>query len=135
MKWDIPLLFYIYLLDLNQLSYKRNMLFIDFQISTGSETKPNPVQLALAKVLDLCERFCTSLGMWGNDINESQLLQLEDMVQEYENLVMYLLQLLSDLSLHPCGSHLSQLLLRLDFNRWFSKERNVTSSSVIDNSI
>lgn len=104
------------------------------KISNGSETKPNPVQLTLAKVLDLCDKFCTNLCMWGNDIKEPQLLQLHNMVQEYENLVMYLLQLLSDLSLHPCGSHLSQLLLRLDFNRWFSKERNATSSSVIDNS-
>ena len=103
-------------------------------MSSGLETKPNPVQLVLTKVLDLCEKFCTNLCMWGNDIQESHLLQLHDMEQEYEALVMYLLQLLSDLSLHPCGSHLSQLLLRLDFNRWFSKERNVTSS-VIDDSV
>lgn len=111
----------------------QTFLFAD-KVSSGSETKPNPVQLVLTKVLDLCEKFCTNLCMWGNDIQESHLLQLQDMEQEYEALVMYLLQLLSDLSLHPCGSHLSQLLLRLDFNRWFSKERNVTSS-VIDDSM
>lgn len=97
--------------------------------------KTNPVQSVLAKVLDLCGRFCTSVCMWGNDLNEPQLLELHSMVQEYENLVMYLLQLLSDLSLHLCGSHLSQLLLRLDFNRWFSKERTVASLSETDNSV
>ncbi|XP_021925023.1 gamma-tubulin complex component 4 isoform X3 [Zootermopsis nevadensis] len=99
------------------------------KICSGSEMKTNPVQSILTKVLDLCRRFCTSVCMWGNDLNEPQLLELHNMVQEYENLVMYLLQLLSDLSLHLCGSHLSQLLLRLDFNRWFSKEHTVTSFS------
>lgn len=105
------------------------------KISSGSEMKSNPVQSVLAKVLDLCDRFCTSVCSWGSDLNEFQLLELHNMAQEYENLVMYLLQLLSDLSLYPCGSHLSQLLLRLDFNRWFSKEHNGTSSYVIDNSV
>jgi gamma-tubulin complex component 4 len=97
--------------------------------------KSNPVQSVLAKVLNLCDRFCIRVCSWGSDLNESQLLELHNMAQEYENLVMYLMQLLSDLSLHPCGSHLSQLLLRLDFNRWFSKEHNGTSSCGIDNSI
>jgi gamma-tubulin complex component 4 len=97
--------------------------------------KLNPVQSVLDKVLNLCDRFCINVCSWKSDLNESQLLELHNMAQEYENLVMYLMQLLSDLSLHPCGSHLSQLLLRLDFNRWFSKEQNSISSYAIDNSV
>ncbi|KAJ4427759.1 hypothetical protein ANN_25412 [Periplaneta americana] len=88
--------------------------------SSGSAAKSNPVQSILAKFLDLCEKFCSKISSWGSSLKETELCELEMMVKEHECLVECLLQLLTSLSLHPCGSHLSQLLLRLDFNRWFS---------------
>ncbi|PSN56212.1 hypothetical protein C0J52_01399 [Blattella germanica] len=85
-----------------------------------SDGRNNPVQQVLTKILNLSEKFCASASQWTSDLNETQLEELHELVKEYERLAMYLLQLLTDLSLHPCGSHLLQLLLRLDFNRWFS---------------
>ncbi|XP_071450213.1 gamma-tubulin complex component 4 isoform X2 [Hetaerina americana] len=46
----------------------------------------------------------------------------EDMASELERRVVFLMQLLSGLRSHPSGIHLSQLLLRLDYNGWFSQQ-------------
>ena len=100
-----------------------------FQTSGSLEDdgRCNPVQKVLTKILNLCERFCAVASDWTGDFNDTLLKQLDEIVKEYECLSMYLLRLLTDLSVHSCGSHLAQLLLRLDFNRWFTEHTNITS--------
>lgn len=46
----------------------------------------------------------------------------------FDDLVGKLLKLLTALSTQPCGMHLARLLMRLDFNRWFSSTAHLTQS-------
>ncbi|XP_052130698.1 gamma-tubulin complex component 4 isoform X2 [Frankliniella occidentalis] len=85
--------------------------------------KNNPVHNSLSILLKLCERFCSCVASWGEmDMTIDQEDELTLLCRELDHLVSFLLQLLSSLRDQPCGTHLAQLLLRLDFNRWFSRQ-------------
>lgn len=91
--------------------------------------KNNPVHNSLSTLLRLCERFCQCAALWGDiELSLDQEEELTHLCRELDHLVGFLLQLLSSLRDQPCGAHLAQLLLRLDFNRWFS--RQCTGSSL-----
>lgn len=85
--------------------------------------KNNPVHNSLSTLLRLCERFCSRVASWGEmELSVDQEDELTLLCRELDQLVSFLLQLLSSLRDQPCGTHLAQLLLRLDFNRWFSRQ-------------
>lgn len=83
-------------------------------------TEKNHVHRSLDRILALSENFCECLRKWNNPLSEDDLKELNEMDYEFSAHVYFLMQLLFSLRSEPCGSHLSQLLLRLDFNRWFS---------------
>ncbi|XP_034247180.1 gamma-tubulin complex component 4 [Thrips palmi] len=85
--------------------------------------KDNPVHNSLSGLLRLCERFCNSVASWGEtELSIDQEDEITLLCRELDHLVSFLLQLLASLRSQPCGTHLAQLLLRLDFNRWFSRQ-------------
>lgn len=85
--------------------------------------KDNPVHNSLSGLLRLCERFCTCVASWGEtELSVDQEDEITSLCRELDHLVSFLLQLLASLRSQPCGTHLAQLLLRLDFNRWFSRQ-------------
>ncbi|XP_026478079.1 gamma-tubulin complex component 4 homolog [Ctenocephalides felis] len=93
--------------------------------STTDETDTevdNPVHQIMNKVFESCNRFCMEAPKWSAKgiMDESDLKDLENINTCFAILMAALLKLLSALKSQPCGTHLSQLLLRLDFNRWFS---------------
>ncbi|XP_046398606.1 gamma-tubulin complex component 4 isoform X2 [Ischnura elegans] len=98
----------------------------------------NPVHGCLLHLLSMAEIFCAETRT--DAVREEGLKEQEEgavpveahgssagsrwadaMATELERRVVFLMQLLSGLRSHPSGIHLSQLLLRLDYNGWFSQ--------------
>nr|CAD7398449.1 unnamed protein product [Timema poppensis] len=92
--------------------------------------RENPVHRGLALFLSLCEKFCYRVSEWSgpSPLNQEAREELDEMGQQHEYLIKLLMQMLSSLRSHPCGAYLSQLLLRLDFNRWFSHNNGMVVS-------
>nr|CAD7401208.1 unnamed protein product [Timema cristinae] len=92
--------------------------------------RENPVHRGLALFLSLCEKFCYRVSEWSGSspLNQEAREELNEMGQQQEYLIKLLMQMLSSLRSHPCGAYLSQLLLRLDFNRWFSHNNGMVVS-------
>nr|CAD7267619.1 unnamed protein product [Timema shepardi] len=92
--------------------------------------RENPVHRGLALFLSLCEKFCYRVSEWSGPapLNQEAREELDEMGQQHEYLIKLLMQMLSSLRSHPCGAYLSQLLLRLDFNRWFSHNNGMVVS-------
>nr|CAD7441195.1 unnamed protein product [Timema bartmani] len=92
--------------------------------------RENPVHRGLALFLSLCEKFCYRVSEWSgpSPLNQETREELNEMGQQHEYLIKLLMQMLSNLRSHPCGAYLSQLLLRLDFNRWFSQNNGMVVS-------
>jgi len=76
---------------------------------------------SLLEILDICQKFCdivlTSSLLIGNTEMEEQVAQLWDM---YSKKTYMFFQVLSGVCTHQCNPHISQLTLRLDYNRYFS---------------
>ncbi|XP_067002486.1 gamma-tubulin complex component 4 [Anabrus simplex] len=89
--------------------------------------KANPVHRSLISFISLCETFCVKVTSWQFSLSAEEENELQQMNDEFLTQLKFLLQLLASLRSQPCGTHLSQLLLRLDFNRWFTKLLSSTS--------
>lgn len=76
----------------------------------------NPVHKTISSLLELCRSFCAEQQK--NPFDETNISKMQ---QEFHHSMSVLLQLFSTLRSHPCGAHLAQLRLRLDFNFWFSQ--------------
>ncbi|XP_049812910.1 gamma-tubulin complex component 4 isoform X2 [Schistocerca nitens] len=76
----------------------------------------NPVHKTISTLLDLSKSFCAE--QQNNPFDETNISKMQ---QEFHHSMSVLLQLFSTLRSHPCGAHLAQLRLRLDFNFWFSQ--------------
>lgn len=85
--------------------------------------KMNPVHRNLESMLNLCKEFCNQ--NWEEVVDE---ICVATMQTQFQDLIELLLQLLSSLRSQPCGSHLAQLLLRLDYNCWFSSYSALSTS-------
>lgn len=71
----------------------------------------------------LCDDFILQASMWevGNLLLTEQE-ELKTLSDTLDSLMGWLTKTLNRVRAQPSGEHLAQLLLRLDFNRWFSKK-------------
>lgn len=74
-------------------------------------------------LLRLCDDFILQASMWevGN-LLLTEKEELKTLSDTLESLMGWLTKTLNRVRAQPSGEHLAQLLLRLDFNRWFSKK-------------
>ncbi|XP_063238738.1 gamma-tubulin complex component 4 isoform X2 [Bacillus rossius redtenbacheri] len=100
--------------------------------ATEGSLHNNSVHKCLCLFLELCEEFCGKVGEWSA---EGAWDGLDVAVQRCNWLTRLLLEMLAGLRTHPCGTYLSQLLLRLDFNRWFERRADTSSASAADISL
>ncbi|XP_076637844.1 gamma-tubulin complex component 4 isoform X2 [Colletes latitarsis] len=99
-----------------------NVMSQTFLLGSSTERK-NPVNKLIKLLLRLCDDFILQASMWevGNLIltEKEELGTLSDTL---ESLMSWLTKTLHRVHAQPSGEHLAQLLLRLDFNRWFSRK-------------
>ncbi|XP_029036625.1 gamma-tubulin complex component 4 [Osmia bicornis bicornis] len=99
-----------------------NVMSQTFLLGNSTERK-NPVNKLIKLLLRLCDDFILQASMWevGNLLlTEKQ--ELKTLSDTLESLMGWLTKTLNRVRAQPSGEHLAQLLLRLDFNRWFSKK-------------
>ncbi|XP_037882972.1 gamma-tubulin complex component 4 homolog isoform X2 [Glossina fuscipes] len=86
----------------------------------------NPVYLIINEIFHICEDFCNlkAKGEGDEHIDKS----INELDERFGGLIEQLINLLVGLKAAPCTTPLSQLLLRLDFNHWFSIRRKRESS-------
>ncbi|XP_076235225.1 gamma-tubulin complex component 4 [Calliopsis andreniformis] len=99
-----------------------NVMSQTFLLGSSSERK-NPVNKLIKLLLRLCDDFILQASMWkvGN-LLLTEKEELKTLSDTLESLMNWLTKTLNRVRAQPSGEHLAQLLLRLDFNRWFSKK-------------
>ncbi|XP_015584908.1 gamma-tubulin complex component 4 [Cephus cinctus] len=91
---------------------------------SGSTTgRGNPVNKLIRLLLRLCDDFILQTSMWEVDnLLPTEKEELKNLSEALDGLMDWLTKTLNKVRAQPCGEHLAQLLLRLDFNRWFSRK-------------
>ncbi|XP_076289214.1 gamma-tubulin complex component 4 isoform X1 [Lasioglossum baleicum] len=99
-----------------------NVMSQTFLLGSTTERK-NPVNKLIKLLLRLCDDFILQASMWevGN-LLLTEKEELKTLSDTLESLMSWLTKTLNRVRAQPSGEHLAQLLLRLDFNRWFSKK-------------
>lgn len=90
------------------------------EVSSASHppiTKPHPVNRCLMEILSLCNKFCNLVSEEGSGFQE--------LSEKLDKLVGILMLLITDFGTQSTGTQLSQLLLRLDYNRFFSSKTEI----------
>ncbi|XP_078039182.1 gamma-tubulin complex component 4 isoform X1 [Augochlora pura] len=89
----------------------------------GTTERKNPVNKLIKLLLRLCDDFILQASMWevGN-LLLTEKEELKTLSATLESLMCWLTKTLNRVRAQPSGEHLAQLLLRLDFNRWFNKK-------------
>ena len=82
----------------------------------------NPVLSVLNKILHLVDQFTYFAQTCTNPLSEMDLRQFENFEKLFASFVESLLNMLTGLKAGPSTAPLAQLLLRLDFNYWFSAQ-------------
>ncbi|CAG8537215.1 2981_t:CDS:2 [Ambispora leptoticha] len=83
----------------------------------------------IKKVLSICDRLCALLERWDGRKDDEKLSQINRVNEEFRDQVNFLFRTLSGVNQTPDGiggppRHLDQLLLRLDYSKWFSVWEN-----------
>ncbi|XP_031831423.1 gamma-tubulin complex component 4 [Nomia melanderi] len=99
-----------------------NVMSQTFLLGNTTERK-NPVNKLIKLLLRLCDDFILQASMWevGN-LLLTEKEELKTLSDTLGSLMSWLTKTLNRVRAQPSGEHLAQLLLRLDFNRWFSKK-------------
>ncbi|KAL8582321.1 hypothetical protein ACOMHN_037078 [Nucella lapillus] len=71
----------------------------------------------LYEILDLCSSFCRLLTVQHSTLADRELTQLSTITKRQSNI---LFRILTSVSSHNASPHLTQLLLRLDFNKYYT---------------
>lgn len=79
-----------------------------------------PVHHCLIEILDLCFSFC-SLMTQTSTVTERELTHMDKLAQGFNRQSSLLFKILSGVRNHHASPHLTQLLLRLDFNKYYSQ--------------
>jgi Gamma tubulin complex component C-terminal len=88
--------------------------------SISASITENPVHTILNKILKLTEQFTAFAYHCGSPMNEEECQSYNNFEEIFKSLVASFFYMLSGLQ----SAQLSQFLLRLDFNYWFSKNQN-----------
>jgi len=83
-----------------------------------------PISHCLKELLELCNKFCVLLqGQNEQTLTEQQQKQLETIAKDFQRQTSLLFMLLSSMRNHAASPHIAQLLLRIDYNKYFSTSR------------
>nr|XP_016945410.1 gamma-tubulin complex component 4 homolog isoform X2 [Drosophila suzukii] len=93
---------------------------------TGCQTQ-NPIYGTLLKLFSICDKFAHITQT--KDPPDDFMGEIDSLNERFGVQIASLIQLLVDVKSASCLGPLSQLLLRLDFNHWFSGKQNVSASS------
>uniref|UniRef100_A0A182MP26 Gamma-tubulin complex component n=1 Tax=Anopheles culicifacies TaxID=139723 RepID=A0A182MP26_9DIPT len=96
-------------------------------MASVTQAQENPVLTILDSILSIVDRFCTFCMLCKDPMTNAERKEFVTYEQGFMNHVDSLLKLLIGLKAGPSSAPLSQLLLRLDFNHWFSS--NTQSAS------
>ncbi|KYN34077.1 Gamma-tubulin complex component 4 [Trachymyrmex septentrionalis] len=99
-----------------------NVMSQTFLLGSGAGKK-NPVNKLIHLLLRLCDDFILQASMWevGN-LLLTEKEELKTLCETLDSVMDWLTKTLNRVRAQPSGEHLARLLLRLDFNRWFSKK-------------
>uniref|UniRef100_A0A182R499 Gamma-tubulin complex component n=1 Tax=Anopheles funestus TaxID=62324 RepID=A0A182R499_ANOFN len=92
------------------------------------QVQENPVLTILDSILCIVDRFCTFSMFCKDPMTKVERQEFVTYEQGFMNHVDSLLKLLIGLKAGPSSAPLSQLLLRLDFNHWFSSNTQSSHS-------
>lgn len=87
-------------------------------LQSSSLNLNNPVYLIINEIFHICEEFCALVDAESADVEFNS--KIDQLNERFGNLIQQLINLLDALKAASCTTPLSQLLLRLDFNHWFS---------------
>ncbi len=90
------------------------------QPRSSQPTTENPVLQILNKIIGLVDKFSAFIYTCSNPLNEIDKSCFDTFEIMFGSLMDSLLKMLIGLKAGPSAAPLSQLLLRLDFNHWFS---------------
>ncbi|KAK0098798.1 hypothetical protein PV326_003139 [Microctonus aethiopoides] len=92
-------------------------------LSSNCEKNKNPVNNLIRLLLRLCDDFILQASMWEvTNLLSTEKEELKTLTDTLSSVMDLLIKTLNRVRAQPSGKHLAQLLLRLDFNRWFSKQ-------------
>ncbi|TSK20031.1 Gamma-tubulin complex component 4 [Bagarius yarrelli] len=80
-----------------------------------------PVFHCLNEILDLCHNFCLLVSQNLGPLDERGAAQLDIMVKGFSRQSFLLFKILSSVRNHQINSDLAQLLLRLDYNKYYTQ--------------
>lgn len=78
------------------------------------------ISYCLKEILELCHAFCGLVMHSEVILSIQELSQLDDITKGFQRQSSLLFKVLSSVRSHQASPHLSQLLLRIDFNKYFS---------------
>ncbi|XP_001600628.1 gamma-tubulin complex component 4 [Nasonia vitripennis] len=101
-----------------------NIMSRTFLISGERQDKRSPVSKLIRLLLRLCDDFIRNASVWEiENLLETEKIELKSLNDVLDGLMSWLTKTLNRVRSQPSGEHLAQLLLRLDFNRWFSSKK------------
>ncbi|KAM3625575.1 uncharacterized protein V6R79_014365 [Siganus canaliculatus] len=80
-----------------------------------------PVFHCLNEILDLCHNFCSLVSQTVVSLDERGAAQLDILVKGFRRQSSLLFKILSSVRNHQINSDLAQLLLRLDYNKYYTQ--------------
>uniref|UniRef100_A0A672SPJ7 Gamma-tubulin complex component n=1 Tax=Sinocyclocheilus grahami TaxID=75366 RepID=A0A672SPJ7_SINGR len=80
-----------------------------------------PVFHCLNEILDLCHNFCSLVSQNLGPLDERGAAQLDILVKGFSRQSFLLFKILSSVRNHQINSDLAQLLLRLDYNKYYTQ--------------
>ncbi|KAH8402528.1 hypothetical protein KR222_002404, partial [Zaprionus bogoriensis] len=105
-----------------------NVLSQCFLLADGNDKKINVTQTTcraqysiygtILEIFNLCEKFCLFDSAQSEDMEELEVFE-----ERFNTSILELMQLLGNITNASSFGPLSQFLLRLDYNRWFSTKR------------
>ncbi|XP_034942749.1 gamma-tubulin complex component 4 isoform X2 [Chelonus insularis] len=103
-------------------TFLANILSQTFLTNTSGKSK-NPVNNLIRLLLRLCDDFILHASIWEvTHLLSTEKEELKTLTDTLSSVMELLIKTLNRVRAQPSGAHLAQLLLRLDFNRWFSKQ-------------
>ncbi|CAD7086154.1 unnamed protein product [Hermetia illucens] len=110
--------------------FQANVLSLCFLLTDEEPSKTNvmnsienPVLTILNKIFHLCDEFCNFAKTAHSTLTEQENTDYNLLEKEFEILIDKLLNLLIGLKAGSTSTPLSQFLLRLDYNHWFSTRK------------
>ncbi|XP_013394474.1 gamma-tubulin complex component 4 [Lingula anatina] len=78
------------------------------------------VSRCLHEILNGCHAFCVLVSHSHTGMDERQIAKLEEIAKNFQRQSKLLFSILSSVKSHQGSPHLAQLLLRMDYNKYFS---------------